>query len=116
MEWITIGLTNYLSAQDMADIYNNFLVLKEILEESGYTVGEIVDCSAKQNIRPDLIQSKFQAVETNIQTIHSAIDWDDEYFKEYVWPKQPINIVYEINRWIDWLNAVYFAAKQLVNS
>lgn len=116
MEWITIRLNNFLSSQNMTDIYNNFLILRRVLINKGYVVGDIVDCSVMQNTRPDLIHSKFQAVETNIQTIHNAIDWEDVYYKEYIWPKKPINIAYEINRWVDWLNDTYYKANQLVDN
>ena len=73
MEFIEIKKGAYLSAQQMNDIYNNFLFLKEMFKKNGFDVGEIVDNSVTKDIDPINIMSKFNAVETNIQTIHKTV-------------------------------------------
>lgn len=107
MEFIEIKKGAYLSAQQMNDIYNNFLYLKETLESAGFTVGEIVDNSVSVSIDPINIMSKFNAVETNIQTIHKTviqiIGKSEKYYKPFTWTAWPLNLKLEVWRWIDWL-------------
>lgn len=107
MEFIDIKKGAYLSAQQMNDIYNNFLYLKETLENAGFTVGEIVDNSVDASIDPIDIMAKFNAVETNIQKIHNvfkpALGTTERYYKEFTWQAWPLNRKLEVWRWIDWL-------------
>ena len=108
MEWTELTKGNYLTAEQMTDIYNNFLYLKEKLEQLGYTVENLDDCSATKNINPSLIKGKFQSVEKNMQIIHNtAREWDFVYPGYYVWEKYNIDLKEKVWRWFDYLNEFY---------
>ena len=107
MEFINIKKGTHLSAEQMNAIYNNFQYLKEKLETAGFVVGELVDCSVTYNIHPINILQKFNAVESNIQTIHTALldifESDENFYKVFEWTATTGNRNAEVWRWIDWL-------------
>ena len=107
MEFIDIKKGTYLSVDQMNAIYNNFQYLKEKLENAGVSVGELIDNSVNYNISPSDILQKFNAVESNIQTIHrvlkSLLESDESYYKKFTWKPITIDKKSEIWRWIDWL-------------
>lgn len=87
MEYIALQRSNYLSVDQMNAIYNNFLYLKEKIENQGLSVGEIADNTVSYDISPAVILEKFNFVEQNIQTIHKALRYgydDSLYYQEFV--------------------------------
>lgn len=114
MGFISIEKSNYLTAKDMTTLYENFLLIKNLLYKCGYDAGnmEIRDNSVAYNISPAAILEKMNMVEQNITAIHEAIlkkdpEWEDTYYKAFKW----IPIVWdrrvEVWRWIDWQNEIY---------
>lgn len=107
MEFIDIKKGNYLSVEQMNAIYNNFQYLKGKLETAGFEVGELLDSSVTYNIHPVNILQKFNAVESNIQTIQTALldvfESDEKYYKVFGWTATTPNRKAEVWRWIDWL-------------
>lgn len=107
MEFIDIKKGTRLSVEQMNAIYNNFQYLKEKLETSGFVVGELIDNSVDYSISPADILEKFNAVESNIQTIHTTLidvfGADEKFYKEFTWSPTTSNRKAEVWRWIDWL-------------
>ena len=114
MEFVNVKKDIYLSAQQSKDIYNNFLYLKEKLENSGFSVGEILDSSFDETISIENGLRKFNNVEDNIMAIHSVLfdifKTNEKYYKTKVWKPTTPNREAEVWRWIDWL----YEAKRLV--
>lgn len=115
MEFVDIKKGTYLSVEQMNAIYKDFQYLKKKLENVGFSVGELIDNSVDYNISPSDILQKFNAVESNIQTIHLALlniyDTDEKNYKQFIWHATTGNRRNEIYRWIDWL----YEAKQLAS-
>lgn len=107
MEFIDIKKGTHLSVDQMNAIYNNFQYLKEKLETSRFVVSELIDNSVDYSISPANILQKFNAVESNIQTIHTALldifESDEKYYKVFGWTATTGNRKAEVWRWIDWL-------------
>lgn len=105
MEYIALQRSNYLSVDQMNAIYNNFLYLKEKIENQGLSVGEIEDNTVSYDISPAVILEKFNLVEQNIQTIHKALrnGYDDSLnYKEFVWQPYTVDRKSEVVRWFEW--------------
>lgn len=73
MEFIELKKGAYLSVEQMNAIYNNFQYLKEKLQNAGFSVGYLIDCSVDYNIAPVDILPQFNAVEINIQMLHTVL-------------------------------------------
>ncbi len=115
MAFIDIKKDIYLSVPQMNAIYNNFVYLKETLESAGFTVGELSNNEVDYKIGPMDILQKFQAVENNIQLIHSVLfdiyGTNEKHYKEFTWQPTTGNRKAEVWRWIDWL----YEAKSLAS-
>lgn len=106
MVWTELIKSARLTAADMTAINSNFNYIRHILIQKGYVVPKNLDCSCDAGIHPAEIQEKFQAVETNIQAIHTAENLsqeNDPYYKVFIWPVEGFNLQSEVWRWIDWL-------------
>lgn len=112
MEFINISKGEYLSADAMTNIYNNFLVIIDRLTAVGYDTSAIVlqDNSVSYDISITEILDKMNAVETNITNIHSLISWDKEYYAPFVWEPNTKGRKAQVYRWIDWQNYVFSVA------
>lgn len=105
--WIELTSEQFLSADKMNAIYNDFIYLKNQLEEKGYNVFEVTDNTVTYIIHPTFILSKMEKVETNIQNLDAVIDWVNPYYSIYKWAKHSINKKSQVDRWIMYLNFVY---------
>lgn len=108
MEYLKLKKGPYLSVEQMNVIYNNFLYLKEKLTTEGFRVGTIRDNSVTYDIHPVEIINKFQAVESNIETISDAFgDLFDENYEPYVWQAMTSDRRLKVWRWFDFLDKAY---------
>ena len=73
MEYIKLNKSAFLSADQMNAIYNNFLYLKEKLNNEGFTTYGMRDNSVSYDTHPKDILERFKAVEANIEEIRTAL-------------------------------------------
>lgn len=104
--WTELDKINYLTAEQMNDIYNNFLYIKIVLTALGYSV-EVKDCTVTQNINPKLIQAKFQNVEDNIKAVNNIITWQN-YHEYYVWEAYNPHMKDQVYSWFDWFDNIKY--------
>ena len=112
--WIAIKKDTFLSAEDLNNIYTDFLEIASKMTELEYEPPEIENCAASYDTLPDEILGYINAVERNIQSIHKVIagtiiGWTDKHYKKFLWKPVTKNKKAEVFRWIDWLNDVYKA-------
>ena len=102
----------------MNAVYNNMQFINSLLPNILLDSVVLLDSSVSYNISPADILSKMNAVETNIQAIHTQLKrmngWTENYYSEFVWQKNTTNKKKEVDRWIDWLNDVFFMLKDTI--
>lgn len=114
MEFVKIEKGRYLSVKNMEDIYNNFIAIKDLLTQKGYSTDKITiyDNRVSYTIHPLDIVYHMQAVEDSIKEIHELLDFEDSFYKYVIWWESGSkNLVVdkkkEVHRWIDWQNNIY---------
>ena len=115
MDWISIEKSNYLSADIMNAIYHNMQIINSLLPSLSLNSVTLQDSSVTYNISPAEILIKMKAVENNIDDIHHQLvnmsGWKEKYYQDFIWKHNTANKKKEVDRWIDWLNDVYFMLK-----
>lgn len=121
MEFVKITKTNFLTIEQMDDIYNNFMFFKEVFENFFGKTIDIEDNRFNTSdglIRPSFL-GRFNAVENNIQMFHNvfvnfgAAFIDENYYKEFSWQPYTQDRFREVWRWIDWMDEVYDYVKRI---
>lgn len=107
-DWIELKKKRYLTVEDMTALNNNFQYLRDYFLSFEVEVPTLRSVAVSYNISPADIQQKFNDVEYNIQILdeiaNEHFNIQNNYFKIYMWDKNPRNIKKEVYRWIDWLN------------
>ena len=109
MAWIALEKTEFLTAEQLTDIYNDCLWINERFNNLGYITFEMADCSATVDMNPKLIKRCFDRVEENLKKLHTSIyDWDEDYPGIYTWGKYNTSMKARVWAWIDYLNALFY--------
>lgn len=106
--WVNISLGQYLTVDIMNAIYNNFVYLSEKMAADGIQVPDLENNTVSYEISPADILAKFNAVEHNIDILHTLVEYSDEYYETaFVWTEDmylPEYLRNGVSRWINWLN------------
>ena len=108
MEWITLEKNEFLTAEQLTDIYNDCLWINGRFKKLGYATYEMADCSATIDMNPKFIKQCFDRVEENLKKLHTSIyDWDENYPGVYTWGKYNVTMKARVWAWIDYLNSLF---------